>query len=306
MPESPDVIVVGSVNLDTTLRVPHIPQAGETILSAPRTQAPGGKGANQAAAAAAVGAAVHFVAAVGDDGVAEVALANLTGFSVDLAHVQRHPAAPTGAATVIVSDDAENMIIVDPGANDRLDPHHVAEALRKVSSRVLLAQLEIPLDVVEVCAAHTGTRWRILNPAPMSPAPELRELLHGFNVLVPNRTELAQLAGRPEPVSFAEVRDCVAALGFGGTVVVTLGAEGAALFPEGGADPLLVAPPPVAPVNTTGAGDVFSGVLAHGLAGHGDLVEAVRAAVRASAASTKLPESQLSPEAAGTISAGAS
>ena len=293
MTDLPAVTVVGSVNLDTKLEVPHVPVAGETILSTRRSVSPGGKGANQAAAAAASGAVVRFVGAVGDDAHGRAAVANLRDLGVDLSGLQVLADAPSGEATVIVGErDGENLIIVHPGANARLDPGHVERFLMAGDARVLLTQLETPLSVLRACAAHPAPAWRILNPAPATGAPELRELLAGFNVLVPNRSELARLAGRPEPESLEEVRAGVAALGFAGTVIVTLGARGAALFVEPGAPPLLVPPPPVTPVDTTGAGDVFCGTLARELAEHEGLERAVRAAVRASALSTELPHAQ--------------
>ncbi|UOQ56112.1 PfkB family carbohydrate kinase [Leucobacter allii] len=297
--DRPAVAVVGSVNLDTTVRVPHIPTAGETILASDTASSPGGKGANQAAAAAAAGAAVRFIGAIGADAVGEAAVAGLRAFDVDLSELQTVAHAPSGAATVVVADDAENLIIVTSGANDHLDPDLVAAALDRRAGPVLLTQLETPLAVLAECGRARAFAWRILNPAPISADPGLRPLLAGFTLLVPNRTELAQLAGLPVPRTIAEVSACVAALGFDGDVVVTLGADGAALYPAGGGAapeaPRTFAPPPVRAIDTTGAGDVFCGTLASGLAAHGDLERAVADAVEASARSTELPRAQLVP-----------
>ncbi|WP_336660792.1 PfkB family carbohydrate kinase [Leucobacter sp. USHLN153] len=302
----PSVTVVGSVNLDTTVRVPHIPVAGETILATDSTTSPGGKGANQAAAAAAAGAAVRFIGAMGADPIGDAALEGLRAFGVELDALQRVEGVPSGSATVVVADDAENLILVSPGANAHLDPETVAQALSSTPGRVLLTQLETPITVLEACSAAPFTR-RILNPAPISRDPRLPELLQNFTLLVPNRTELAQLTNHVVPRTIDEVRECVASLHFAGDVVVTLGADGAAIFPAGyaadgsGAQaPRVIAPPLVTPIDTTGAGDVFCGTLARQLAEHDDLERAVVAAVEASAHSTEIARAQLAP----TLTAG--
>lgn len=288
------VTVVGSANVDTTLRVPRLPGAGETILSSQQLVSPGGKGANQAAAAAWHGAEVSFVGATGTDPAAVTALANLRALGVDVAGVAALPGAATGSAVLLVAEDAENVIIVSPGANHALEPAHVARALSAGTARVLLTQLETPLSVLAECATHSEIPWRILNPAPTQLDGGFTAVLDRFNVLVPNRTELGQLARRPEPRTLQDVAECVAALGFGGTMIVTLGAAGAAVFTRGAhGAPDVIAPPAVAPVDTSGAGDVFCGVLAAELAAHDDVLRAARAAVAISAASTERRGAQL-------------
>lgn len=281
------VTVVGSTNLDTTLRVPHMPVAGETVISNGREHSPGGKGANQAAAAAAAGARVRFIAAIGDDELAPLATENLVRLGVDLSGLERIATAPTGTAILLVAEDAENMIVVDSGANRELDADHVTRNLAQGRTRVILTQLETSLNIAEVCAHHADAPWRILNPAPMLREPGLPRILPSFNVLVPNRTELAQLVDRPVPGTLDEVVDCVRDLGFAGAVVVTLGAEGAVVFDSREADPVHIPPPSVSAVDTTGAGDVFCGVFASELAQHDDLHRSARAAVVASARSTE-------------------
>lgn len=285
--------MVGSVNVDTTLHVPHIPVVGETILSTSSATAPGGKGANQAAAAAVAGGDVGFVAAVGDDRGAHVGTANLARLGMDLAGVQEVPAARTGTATILVSPAGDNVIVVDSGANALLMPETVTAALRRERARAVLTQLETPLLVAAACGAHTAVRWRILNPSPIPPGVDLSGVMRGFTTLVPNRTELAQLAGRPVPETIDDVASCVASLGFGGDVVVTLGADGAAVFEADGDAPTVCRPPAIEVRDTTGAGDVFCGTLAAELAAHDDLARAVRAAVAASARSTRFPGAQL-------------
>lgn len=287
------VTVVGSTNLDTTLRVPHIPQAGETILSSEQHVAPGGKGANQAAAAAWHGGMVRFVSGTGTDDAADLALENLRALGVELSGIQRFQGTPTGSAVLLVAADAENLIVVSPGANLELESDHVSAELSRETPLVLLTQLETPLEVVAACAARDSVRWRVLNPAPASSDARLAKLLPGFNILIPNRTELGQLSGGAAPSTLPEVTECVRALSFAGTVIVTLGASGAAVYLEGSDMPLLIKPPVVTPQDTSGAGDVFCGVFAAELAVHGSVELAVEIAVRVSAGSTEQVGAQL-------------
>lgn len=297
MAESRRVAIVGSINVDTTLHVPHIPVAGETILSSGRMVSPGGKGANQAtAAAAAVGSAVRFIGAIGRDEAGDLATANLRAAGIDLSGVQRIAEEPTGTAVLVVAADAENLIVVDPGANSHLDPAHVSAQLETYTPAVVLTQLEIPLSAAEACGTYAGARWRILNPAPMPRGLRLDSLLDHFNILIPNRTELAQLAGRDQPRTITEVAACVAALPFDGMVIVTLGSEGAVLFTAPSAQPTAIAPPRVHAIDTSGAGDVFCGVFASQLAAEEDVQLAVREAVRVSALSTEHRGAQITPD----------
>lgn len=293
MPDTGVLTVVGSANIDTTLRVSRIPTAGETILSRERRVSPGGKGANQATAAAAAGHLVRFIGATGSGEDAVLALTNLRAVGVDVSGVQEIEGEATGAAVIVVAEDAENLIVVDPGANGHLHAAHVREHLMASRTDVVLTQLETPVDVAQVCASFHDATWRILNPAPMTAALSPRELLNGFNVVIPNRTELSQLVGRPEPTSLSMVVEYVRELAFPGVVVVTMGVDGAALFPPDADRPTVFAPPPVRPVDTSGAGDVFCGVFAGEMALNGDLHRAVEEAVRMSALSTERHGAQL-------------
>lgn len=290
------VTIVGSINLDTTFEVDELPAAGETVLSHRRRIAPGGKGANQAVAAAAAGAKVRLIGAIGDDPEGQAALVNLRAWQVDLSDLQVCADTPSGQAHVLVaSRDAENLIVVSPGANLSLTTSHVASALQHARSRVLLTQLETPLDVLELCATTEHADWRVLNPAPMHSPELLLPLLTGFNLLVPNRSEVARLSGKAEPRTLDEVAACVASIPFAHPIVVTLGADGAAIFTDRDSEALHLPPPRVDPLDTTGAGDVFCGVLAHGLAAHGILERAVQDAVTSSALSTLQAGAQLAP-----------
>ena len=281
------VCVVGSFNEDTTLRVSALPAPGETTLTGGgRLTSPGGKGANQAAAAAVLGARVVMVGAVGSDEPGERSLAALNEVGVDLWSVLRRDEVGTGIAVITVDDDGENTIVVDAGANATLTAEEVAAAVADARPDVLLLQLEVPQDAVAAAAEAAGEALVVLNPAPMpADATAVRALLPRVDVLVPNRSELGRLAGRPEPVDEAEVGACVAALQHDGSVVVTLGADGALCF-EKGAEPVAVPGVPTEARDASGAGDVFCGTLAQQLAGGTGLLDAVRHANALAAAST--------------------
>lgn len=294
------VCVVGSLNLDTTLRVSTLPGPGQTTLASGRSVTRGGKGANQAVAARWEGGDVTLVAAVGDDGEGQAGLENLRGRGIDVSAVQLLPGTPTGAAVVLVADDGENVIVVDPGANAALEPGWVAERVRLADPDVVVAQLEVPLACVRAAAEASTARHVILNPAPMpGRSDELDALLGLVDVLVPNLPELAQLAGSDLPVTMDEVDRCARRLGFGGTLVVTLGGDGAAVYADRGRRRLAHVPATaVDVVDTTGAGDAFCGVLAARLARGVEVIAAVEEATRVAGLSTTLRGAQLpsSPE----------
>jgi len=272
-----DVVVVGSINRDVVVRVPRHPRPGETVLGLGLSTWDGGKGANQAVAAARLGAQVAFVGRVGADEAGAMLLAGLAEEGIDTRWVQVDGTAPSGMAMITVDPHGENAIVVTPGANDAVGPGDVeraGEALR--TAPVVLLQLEIPLDAV-VHAARLAHGTVVLNPAPAAPLPA--DLLAKVDVLVPNRGELEQLVGSADPE--AARRLGVAA------VVVTLGGDGALVVTD---DASTHVPAPVVEVvDTTGAGDAFCGALAAGLASGADLVAAVRRAVVVAAMSTTKP-----------------
>ncbi|MGY1609015.1 PfkB family carbohydrate kinase [Geodermatophilus sp. SYSU D00700] len=280
------VTVVGSLNEDVLVAVERLPRRGETVVGRGAVLAAGGKGANQAAAAARLArAGVAMVGRVGDDPAGERQVAALEEAGVDTAHVQRTPGAPTGSATIPVEDGSgENLIVVVPGANAALAPADVdVPAVRRAA--VVLLQLEVPLAAVQAAAdAAAGTV--VLTPAPPRPLPP--GLLQRVAVLVPNEHELVQLAGaEPGARSPQELAALARTLGVP-AVVVTLGDRGALLVPgEGPAS--LQAPPPVEAVDTTGAGDCFTGALGAALARGAEPADAVREAVAAAALSTTGP-----------------
>lgn len=289
------VAVVGSLNFDTTLEVARLPAAGETILASRRICSPGGKGANQAAAAAAAGAQVHMVGAVGDDDPGRASLSALSAHGVDVSGVERCVDTDSGTAVLLVAEDGENLIVVDPAANRLLSPAWVTSRLTELRPRVTLVQCEVPLDSLVAAASGAPAGLLVLNPAPAPPdSSERKELLELADVMTPNRSELAALVGAPVPRTIDEVDACVATLALECDVVVTLGAQGAAVYARSGVR-TLIAPERVDVVDSSGAGDVFNGVLAARLAHGEDLVAAARAANRAAAASTTLAGAQLAP-----------
>lgn len=279
------VTVVGSLNEDVLVAVDRLPGRGETVIGRDARVAPGGKGANQAAAAGRLGGGVQMVGRVGDDPAAGRQLAALAEAGVDVARVHRTPGVPTGSATIPVEDGTgENLIVVVPGANASVTPEDVGvDAVRQAG--VLLLQLEVPVDAV-VAAARAAGGTVVLTPAPARPLPP--ELLDRVDVLVPNEHELAQLAGvAPGERPPGELVDLARSVG-SRSVVVTLGARGALVVPADG-PPALQVPPPVTAVDTTGAGDCFCGALAQSLARGAALAEAVGYAVTAAALSTTGP-----------------
>jgi len=271
-----DIAVVGSINADTTYLVPHLPGPGETILGTGRLDAPGGKGANQAAAVAALGAGVDFVAALGHDDAGAMLLHELGERGVGVDHVHQLATSSTGSAVILVADSGENLIVVHPGANQELTPDHVGAFFSETGPEVVMAQCEIPLAaVLAACELASGTV--IINPAPMpEPSLELDAIIQQADILVPNRTELASLAGTAVPETQAKVIECAMRLNFEGQLVVTLGGDGALCFPEGPQGPsVAIAAPPVKAVDTSGAGDAFCGALAVAIQRGDALVEAV-------------------------------
>jgi ribokinase len=275
----PTVVVVGSLNLDLVVPVARHPRPGETVLGGDIARHPGGKGANQAVAAARLGQTVAMVGRVGDDDAGETLVGALRADGVHVGAVRVDPGAPTGIALIAVDDAGENAIVVSPGANARVSTRDVGDAAGLLASAaVTLVQLEVPVEIVEE-AARLAAGTLILNPAPA--APLSGELLRRVDVLVPNRSELVALAGGGV-VSGDEAALAAASLEGPGAVIVTLGAEGALVVD--GTTTVHVPALPVEAVDTTAAGDAFCGALADALVRGADSVEATRWAVRVAAA----------------------
>lgn len=265
------VVIVGSANVDQVFRVSAIPTPGETVLSHGFSVALGGKGQNQAVAAARAGAATSFVAAVGDDA---FGASVREGLGADgIAAAVRTVDAPTGTALIAVDGSGENTIIVEAGANALLELTADDEAAI-ASADVLVLQLEIPLETVARAARvarAAGTRV-LLNAAPIRELPA--ELLSDVDILVVNETEGAFLARSGDVADLAPV------------VIVTLGAAGAVAH-ERGQDDVRVPAPKVTAVDATGAGDTFCGALAARLSEGGTLDESLRFAVAAASLSVQ-------------------
>ena len=279
--------VVGSINQDYFTFVSDFPQPGETILAESASVGLGGKGCNQAVAAAKLGATTRFVGAVGLDAAGDSALTAMRGYGVDTTAVARRADVGTGAAYIAVASHGENTIIVHSGANAALTADDVVTALEPVTTGILLIQGELPSAVNDAVAAHAVSAGLplIVNAAPIGAVSD--EAIAAASVLVVNETEAADLVARAsletdEPGTASALRDR-----FGTAVVVTLGAAGAAVADDNGAwtQP---APKPDRVVDTTGAGDGFVGVLAASICAGFDLRESVlRAVTAASHAVTK-------------------
>ena len=279
-----DVVVVGSANLDLVARAARLPAAGETVLGTDYSEHPGGKGLNQAVAAARAGASTAFVAALGDDDAARTLRQVIARDGIDAGAVETAEGVATGRAVIVVDEHAENQIVVVPGANAALDPASIPAA------RVVLCQLEIPLPVVAAALAQARTRGAIavLNPAPATELPD--ELLASCDVLVPNEHEVELFGGAGELLARGV-----------GAVVVTRGAAGIDIVTPGGIthQPAFA----VEPVDSTGAGDACCGALAARLAAGDDLAAAVRWGAAAGALATTVCGAVPSLPTAGAIEA---
>lgn len=286
---------MGSVNADVSYMMPDLPGPGETVLSTLRLDAPGGKGANQAAALAILGIDVEFISAVGDDESGRTLLDGLKIAGVGVSGVAKIGNETTGSAVILVSDSGENSIVVHAGANSALTSEHVRIAVSGMNPRIVISQLEIPLRAVLEASKVEGSTF-ILNPAPMpKSSTELELILKSVDILVPNRTELASLAGKPLPKSIKEVVACAQSLDFGGQLIVTLGAEGALVFAEGvRGTHRVVSAPKVNAVDTSGAGDAFCAALAAGLAQGLDIIQATARACEFAAWTTTQHGAQVS------------
>lgn len=294
-----DVLVVGSLNMDLRIRTPRLPAPGETLTGSGFDTDGGGKGANQAVAAARQGARVAMLGAVGQDAHGAALLAALQADGIDTHAVERIAGTPSGTAAILLMPDGENSIVVIPGANHALTPERVrAQAARLRQARVVVAQLECPLDAVAeaLAIAREAGAVTVLNAAPVQPLGDA--LLGQLDWLVVNEIEAAALADTPVPGP-AEARAVAEQLRRRGPrqVLVTLGAEGLVLAgPEG---TLALPAPRVQAVDTTGAGDTVVGALAAALAAGRPLREALtRAQAAAALAVTRLGTQSAMPTAA--------
>jgi ribokinase len=286
------VAIVGAINVDLVVAAASLPGPGETVLGDRLRRCGGGKGANAAVAAARAGAQARLIGAVGADPDGAAQRAELAAAGVDVQDVAVLPDAGTGTALIVTDPAGENQIAVAAGANQQLPAGHVRAALDRRRPEVLLISAEVGIPAITEAvwwSAAAGVRC-LLNPAPARP--ELAELIGLAPILTPNQGELAALVGmmtvtgRP-PAAVEDLAGMLAARS-GAAVIVTLGAAGALIRQPDGTI-LTIPAPAVRAVDTTGAGDVFNGVLAARLAAGAGLAVAVRAAVEAASSSVTMP-----------------
>lgn len=279
----PEVTVVGSFAVGLTLRADRLPVAGETLIGRDFDQGPGGKGSNQAVQLARLGARATFVGLVGRDAYAAVAHRLYADEGVDTRYLATTTERNTGLGFIVLDADGENFIVLDPGANELLTERHVSAAAQQIArSDALVTQLEIPTDTAAAAlreAKRAGVP-SILNPAPARPLDPA--ILAAADVITPNETELRILLGLPANDSTPSEDLCARLLDAGvGTVVLTQGPRGALVVTAG--DTLAVPAFAVEVVDTTGAGDAFTGTLAYCLASGMELGAATRHAAAAGA-----------------------
>jgi ribokinase len=280
------IIVVGSSNMDMVVKTSHIPVPGETVLSGAFFMNPGGKGANQAVAAARLGAEVIFISRLGNDVFGKQLSQLFSNEGIDTTYLVSDETLPSGVALITVDEQGENSIVVASGANASLSVNHLEAMLPLIDdAAIVLLQLEIPMDVVHFVADYAAARnvRVILNPAPA--APLSHTVLKQINILTPNKTEASMIAGIPvnniEDAKRAASLICARGVK---NVIVTMGSYGAVVC-EGGASCEVVEAPKVEPVDTTAAGDVFNGALSVALSEGKTLAAAVRFACGAAAIS---------------------
>ena len=270
----PDILVIGSMNADLVVRVPRFPGPGETISGEDLQIIPGGKGANQAVAAARQGASVAMVGRVGDDSFGPGLINNLQQNNVDTSHVQVNSESGTGTAIIVVDANGQNNIVLSPGGNGKVGPADV-ENVSFSDHKLLLLQLEIPVEAVSAAtrgAKESGLRV-LLNPAPARSLPN--ELISLPDFLLPNETELSLLTDQPVNDLASAEKAAKALLARGAqNVIVTLGANGALIVNKGMTKHIPAFKVEV--VDTTAAGDAFIGGFASALLQNKLLEEAVR------------------------------
>jgi ribokinase len=282
---APLICVVGSVNIDLTFRTPRLPRPGETLAGTAWQLGFGGKGANQAVTAARLGARVSMIAKIGRDAFGEKTLQNFAAQGIDTTHVTISADRSTGAASIVVDDEARNAIIVVPGANFALTPMDVCSAARTIqTAAILVCQLEVPVETTHEAfriAKAAGVKT-ILNPAPAAPLPD--KLLGLTDLCIPNETEIEQLTGHAS-TSWEQAEEAARLLIKRGprAVIVTLGDRGALVVDSHSASKSLAIS--VRAVDTSGAGDAFIGGLAAFLVEGVSLGKAIARAHRVAALS---------------------
>ncbi len=284
-PTQTPIYVIGSINTDMIVKADKLPSPGQTVMGGDFLMTAGGKGGNQAVAAARHGAPVSMVANLGEDIFGDQAIARLQAEGIDCTHIGRDANQPSGVALISVDESGENHIVVAPGANGTLTEQQVEAALASIpAGSIVLLQLEIPLATVShgIALAHENGCRVILDPAPAQALPE--EMLQGLYLLTPNETEAEILTGMAvdDPDSATQAAERLLQAG-AENVAVTLGARGVLLANDQGSE--LITAPSVKALDTTAAGDCFNGSVAVGLAGGSRLRDAMAFACKAASIS---------------------
>lgn len=289
------IVVIGSSNTDMVMRVSAFPKPGETILGRSFLQNQGGKGANQAVACARLGGDTAFMAKVGKDALGDNAIRQLGCEQMDVSQVTQTDELPSGSAFIMVDDQGENSIIVNPGANACLSHQDIDAAERLISEAgFVLMQLESPIDTLTYAAqkAHEYGAKVILNPAPAPPTALPDDLLREVDILIPNETELRILSRDTD--AQLSIEDCIRQLQKIGVrdIVVTVGSKGAMALIDHQVEHF--PSQPVKAVDTTAAGDTFCGALCVSLSQGRSLAEAITFACKAAAITVSRPGAQQS------------
>ncbi|MFM9925252.1 ribokinase [Variovorax sp. H27-G14] len=287
----PRIVVLGSLNMDLVLRVPHAPAAGETLQGHSIATIPGGKGANQAVSCAREGAQVRMIGCVGDDAHGTALRNALEQDGIDTAMLRTVAGEPTGTALILVEDSGQNRIVIVPGANARVELDEAALKQQVQGAAFLVTQFETPMDQVAraIAVAHGAGCKVLLNPSPVQPIADA--LWPRIDTLVVNEIEAQTLCGQAAdtPQQAAQAGQALRAKGIA-RVVVTLGARGAVAVDADGARHHPA--PKVQAVDTTAAGDTFLGALAVALGEGQPFDDAVRLGIRAAALCIQQPGAQ--------------
>src|SRR4028119_480817 len=279
------IVVVGSSNTDMVIKASHLPAPGETILGGTFFMTQGGKGANQAVAAARLSGQVTFIAKIGADVFGNQSLELYNNEGIDTRYISIDEKSPSGVALINVDDNGENCIAVAPGANGTLCVDDISKAkISLENASIILMQLEIPLETVRYVAelAEANNIKLVLNPAPACPLPD--DLLRRISVITPNKKEAEMLTGIKiaDINSAKDAAEMIAGKGIE-TVIITMGSEGALIFEKNTFE--VVAATKVKAVDTTAAGDVFNGALVVAMSEGKDIIQAVQFANAAAAIS---------------------
>lgn len=287
----PYTLIIGSSNMDLNIYSEKLPQQGETVTGGIFKQSLGGKGANQAVASVRSGANTKFIGKIGNDAIGEQMIAQLTAEGIDISRIVTDPKNASGVAFILIDNDGENIISVAPGANSKLSPSEIREDSELIKNAGSVAvQMEIPIETISEIfkIASEGSAVKILNPAPLRPIP--LEIITNIDILVPNRGELFQLCSILDlgelhgtvDEKIIDASEKISNLGVG-TIITTLGPKGCILYQNDNNNGSIKFPVfKVKAVDTVGAGDCFTGVLAGKMCQKMNIEDAVSYAISAS------------------------